>query len=313
MKRVHSYIKENGKMQLQLGKNFVISFKGGFMKKFLLLYLLMLFLPSIAKADNVILMIGDGMGINHLRCAHQTKPVYILSLPVKGMIHTHSANADVTDSAASATAYSCGRKTNNGYLGKLPNKENCLTIAEEAVKQGIAVGIYSTDYATGATPSAFYAHTINRRNNEEIERYKQEASKNMDIVVPVSQISKEVSERLKNLSEKAAQKSFFALFEGAKIDTNSHAGKFDEMKEELYDFDLAVMNAVDFVYKNPDTTLIVLADHETGGLTDTCQFTTEKHTNADISVYAYGKYAKLFAGIQDNTEIYQKMHQILFK
>lgn len=283
------------------------------MKKFLLLCFLMFFGPTFANADNVILMIGDGMGTNHLRCAHQSKPVYILSLPISGMIYTRSANAEVTDSAASATAYSCGQKTNNGYLGKLPNQEDCLTIAEEAIQKNIAVGIYSTDYSTGATPSAFYAHVIDRRNNEEIEGYKQKASQNMDIIVPVSHISESVFKKLKKLSETSDKKAFFALFEGAKIDTNSHAGKFNEMKEELYDFDLAVMNAVDFVYKNPDTTLIVLADHETGGLTDTCQFTTEKHTSSDVSVYAYGKHAKLFAGEQDNTEIYKKMHSILFQ
>ena len=121
-------------------------------------------LSTSVLADNVILMIGDGMGANHLKCAAQDKPLYLTNLPMKGKVHTRSASAEITDSAASATAYSCGQKTNNRFLGKLPNGDNCLTIAEEAVQNNIAVGIYSTDHSTGATPSAFYAHTTYRKD-----------------------------------------------------------------------------------------------------------------------------------------------------
>ena len=272
------------------------------MRKFLFLMFL-LSCPVAAYADNVILMIGDGMGENHLKCADKAKPVYILSLPVKGTVYTRSANAEITDSAASATAYSCGKKTNNYYLAKLPNAKDCLTIAEEAVQQNMPVGIYSTDYATGATPSAFYAHTKDRKNNTEIEKYKQAAVKDMDIVVPAQNIANTVSIKLEKLSNNPEQKSFFAMFEGAKIDTYSHENRFKEMLAELYDFDLGVMKAADFVYKHPDTTLIVLADHETGGLNSECQYTTPNHTGVEISVYAYGKHAQLFEGKQDNTDI----------
>ena len=282
------------------------------MRKILFLCVILL-LPIYADAESVILMIGDGMGTNHLKCANITKPLYILTLPMKGSVHTYSADSKITDSAASATAYSCGKKTNNRYLGKLPNKENCLTIAEEAIQKGLSVGIYSTDHPTGVTPSAFYAHTLNRENRKKIEKQKQIAAQQMDIAVPIPKISNEILTRLKKLSSKPNKKSFFAMFEGAKIDTNSHAGKLRDMKEELYDFDLAVMKATQFVYNNPETTLIVLADHETGGLTDECKYATGEHTSVDIPVYAYGKHAELFLGVQDNTEIYHKMYQILFQ
>ena len=280
------------------------------MRKFI--FLLFLLLPVVAMADSVILMIGDGMGFNHLKCANETKPVYILTLPIKGMVRTNSADSEITDSAASATAYSCGIKTNNRYLAKLPNKEECVTVAEEAVQKDIAVGIYSTDYSTGATPSAFYAHTSNRGNREKIEQYKQKAAEHMDIVVPTPKISEIITEKLKKLSKQSDKKSFFALFEEARIDTNSHQNQLQGMKTALYDFDLAVMKAAEFVYNNPDTTLIVLADHETGGLTNKCQFVTGSHTGVDIPVYAYGKYAELFLGEQDNIDIYKKIHKILF-
>jgi len=273
------------------------------------LILSILFGASVARADNVILMIGDGMGANHLKCAAMDKPLYIPALPVKGLVTTKSADKEVTDSAASATAYACGQKTNNKFLGKLPNGNNCLTIAEEAVQKGLAVGIYSTDHKTGATPSAFYAHTTSRHDAETILADKKRAATQMDIVVPVEKIAAEVTPRLQKLSRN--EKGFFVLFEGAKIDTKSHVNDLDGMKRELYDFDRAVIRAVNFAYHHPDTTVIVLADHETGGLTDSCSYTTKNHTAQNIPVHAYGKHAKLFNGIQDNTEIYKKIRRIL--
>ena len=265
-----------------------------------------------ASADSVILMIGDGMGSNHLKCAAFDKPLYLTSLPIRGDIHTRSADAVITDSAASATAYSCGQKTNNSFLGKLPDQKNCETIAEEAVRRNYAVGIYSNDKATGATPSAFYAHTISRNDDKTIDADRAKAAQVMDIAVPVEKISDEISPRLNKLHYTDNKKGFFAMFEGAKIDKRSHDNKLEEMKRELYDFDYAVMKASDFVYKHPDTTLIVLADHETGGLTDDCRYTSTWHTAQDIPVYAYGKHAELFKGVQDNTDIYKKIRQILF-
>ncbi|MBR6412362.1 MAG: alkaline phosphatase [Alphaproteobacteria bacterium] len=272
----------------------------------------LLFASLAAKADNVILMIGDGMGPNHLKCAGIDKPLYIPTLPVKGWVITKSADSEITDSAASATAYSCGYKTNNKYLGKLPDGKNCLTIAEEAERKGFAVGIYSTDYSTGATPSAFYAHTQSRYDSKTIKSDKEKAGKKMDIAVPVKHISDEVKPRLKKLSHMPDKKGFFALFEGAKIDTKSHKNDLEGMKKELYDFDYAVMKAVNFAYSHPDTTVIVLADHETGGLTDSCSYTRKGHTGQNIQVHAYGQHANLFKGVQDNTDINKKIRTILF-
>lgn len=279
------------------------------MKKLLAL-LTYLFLSINAQADNVILMIGDGMGDNHLKCAAQHRTIFTQTLPVKGWVQTHSANHKITDSAASATAYSCGYKTNNKTLGKLPNGRDCLTIAEKAIQKGISVGIYSTDHSTGATPSAFFAHTIDRHDKETIEQYKDLASKTMDIIVPIKKISEQTEQKLNKLNSN--KKGFFAMFEGAHIDTKSHQNNLNLMREELYDFDLAVKNAVNFAKKHTDTTVIVLADHETGGLTNECKYTTFNHTGADVPVYAYGKHKELFYNKQDNVEIYQKIHNILF-
>ena len=262
-----------------------------------------------AAAGNVILMIADGMGDNHIACAERDRPLYLNHLPVHGSVHTRSADNEITDSAASATAYACGHKTNNGYLGKLPDASICKTIAEDAVEQGFPVGIYSTDAETGATPSAFYAKTRDRHLSDKIKRYKDEAAKTMDIAIPVTRLSDEIEPRLTHLSESG--KPFFTMFEEAYTDKHSHSNKLPEMKQALYDFDLSVMKAVAFAGNHPDTTVIVLSDHETGGLTKDCRYTSTWHTGADISVYAYGRGAGLFSGTQDNTEIYTKMKYLL--
>ena len=263
-----------------------------------------------AVADSVILMIGDGMGANHIACAQKDMPLFMTTLPVKGWIKTRSANQDVTDSAAAATAYACGQKTNNKFIGKLPNGADCLAITEEAVESGKAVGIYSTDHDNGATPAAFYAHAKNRKARKIIQKYRKEAAEDMDIETSVPEISDIISGKLKTLAGEADD--FFALFEGGLIDKKSHKNKLQEMKEELYDFDYSVMKAVRFARKNPDITVLVLADHECGGLTKECVFTSDDHTGVDIPLFAYGKHAKLFEGVQDNTDIYRKMKMILF-
>ena len=282
------------------------------MKKPFILGLLLLH-TTIAHADNVILMIGDGMGANHLKCAAMDKPLYIPTLPVTGWVKTHSADNAITDSAASATAYACGLKTNNFFLGKLPDGTNCTTIAEESASKGIAVGIYSTDDVTGATPAAFFAHTKSRGDSNTILSDKARAESAMDIAAPVKRISDEVTFRLNKLLKARDKTGFFAMFEGAKIDKRSHANDLKGMKNELYNFDYAVMKAVNFAYQHPDTTVIVLADHETGGLTDDCRYTSTWHTGQNIPLYAYGQHANLFSGTQDNTEIHTKIRNILFK
>lgn len=119
---------------------------------------------------NIILMIGDGMGLSHIstgmyangnetsleRCKHI------------GLVKTHSKNDLITDSAASATAMSCGEKTHNGVIG-LDAKGNTLpTILEYAHKEGMRTGIVATSMIQHATPAAFYAHNISRNEYEEI-------------------------------------------------------------------------------------------------------------------------------------------------
>lgn len=267
-----------------------------------------LFFAVQALASNVVLMIGDGMGFNHLKCADDD--LFMQTLPVKGKVETKSFDNATTDSSAAATAYACGKKTNNGWLSLLPDGNKCLTLAEEAIQKGYYVGIVSTDIRTGATPSAFYAHTKNRRGADEIEAQLKQAQKSMDIHVAVQNIEQETADILRAATRSG--KPFFIMIEGANIDVESHKKNLKNMQKELKEFDNSIKLVHDFIEKNKKTTLIVLADHETGGLTKACEFTTNKHTGADIPMFAYGAQSSLFNGTFDNTEIYKKMKKILF-
>ena len=280
-------------------------------KKLLIILLVIICFPFSAQADSVILMMGDGMGQNHLQCAQKDRELFMVTSPVQGVIQTRSASHEITDSAAAATAYSCGFKTINGFLGLIPDENRCLTIAEEAVDKKFPVGIYSTDVETGASPSAFIAHVKSRHDREAILEQKKSASERMNINYPVEKLSEIITPVLEKLN--AENETFFVFFEEAYIDIYSHKNELDNMKKALFDFDLSVRKAVEFTISHPDATVIVLADHETGGLTETCEYTTQKHTPKHVPVFAFGKHANLFMGEHENTAIYAKMRHILFE
>lgn len=136
-------------------------------------------LQKIINADfvtpkNVIVIIGDGMGPNDITLAEENiNGVYDFGLVLNqiknhGFATTNSADEEITDSAAAATALSTGVKTNNGYIGVDPNGNVLKTMAETAREAGKKVGIVTDDKLSGATPSAFTVHNISRSNTSEL-------------------------------------------------------------------------------------------------------------------------------------------------
>lgn len=122
------------------------------------------------KVKNVILMIGDGMGLAHAASAMYANggSLTMTNLHSFGFARTQSASDFTTDSAASGTAYSTGHKTHNGAIGVDVNDQPLETLVENLSAQGYATGIISTDSMDGATPSAFFAHQKNRNMSREI-------------------------------------------------------------------------------------------------------------------------------------------------
>lgn len=133
-------------------------------------------LPKAADTrppKNVILIIGDGMGAGaqKLTSLYQHKAesrLVMQQLPVSGRCSTFSANAPVTDSAASGTAIATGHKTNNGMLGMDPDQRRLVSVMEQAHREGRAAGIITSDAIRGATPAAFYAHVPRRGDASDI-------------------------------------------------------------------------------------------------------------------------------------------------
>jgi len=119
---------------------------------------------------NVILMIGDGTGLAQLSCGYFTNDfdLTIFNLRHSGFVTTASADSYTTDSAASATAYSTGEKTNNYMVGMSKDTTVLRNIPEMCAEKGIVSGIVSTDDLDGATPAGFFAHQPNRRMEHEI-------------------------------------------------------------------------------------------------------------------------------------------------
>lgn len=124
---------------------------------------------SHAPIKNVILMIGDGMGLSQVSSSFffgATEEPNFTRFPFIGLSRTSSASHKVTDSASGATAFASGIKTYNGAIGMDIHYQPVPTIVERIEGRDIATGIIATSSVTHATPAAFYAH-VSYRNQED--------------------------------------------------------------------------------------------------------------------------------------------------
>lgn len=129
--------------------------------------------PSGKDIQNIILCIGDGMGLNQIAMARQKVVgtdgrLWMETLPTVGLVRTFSANNAVTDSAAAATAMACGVKTNNGVLGIGTDEKDYASILELLAKRGFRTGLVVTSTISHATPAGFASHVSSRGSENEI-------------------------------------------------------------------------------------------------------------------------------------------------
>lgn len=131
-------------------------------------------LPAMGgRPRSVILLIGDGMGHNHVALARHRAlgadgRLYMERLPVVGVVRTHSANSLITDSAAASTAMACGVKTNNGRIGTTPDGVAWQSLMQKARGKGFRTGLVATSTITHATPAGFAAHVDSRGQEADI-------------------------------------------------------------------------------------------------------------------------------------------------
>ncbi|MFB6319320.1 alkaline phosphatase [Saccharicrinis sp. FJH54] len=130
-------------------------------------------LPKIKegkKPENIILLIGDGMGIAQIQAGMTVNRgmLYLGYFKNTGFSKTYSADNYITDSAAGGTALSSGEKTRNGMIAMSPDSLPVETILEIAEKLGKSTGLVSTSSITHATPASFIAHQPSRNMYEDI-------------------------------------------------------------------------------------------------------------------------------------------------
>lgn len=147
------------------------------MKKIFFLLLLVLLIHSgcvkqsgVERPKNVILLIGDGMGLSHVTAAmaESEDSLNIERCTHVGLSKTYSASNYVTDSGAGGTAIACGVKTTNGMIGVTPDSVPVESILQMAERNNLATGVVVTCGLTHATPASFVAHQPNRHMNEAI-------------------------------------------------------------------------------------------------------------------------------------------------
>jgi alkaline phosphatase len=139
--------------------------------------------PVTGHARNVILFLGDGMGISTVTAARilegqqrglsgEENQLSFEKLPYVALSKTYSANQQTSDSAPTMSAIVTGMKTNDGLISvnervargdfRAVAANTMKTVLERAADRGMATGIVTTTRITHATPAACYAHSPDR-------------------------------------------------------------------------------------------------------------------------------------------------------
>lgn len=367
------------------------------------------------RAKNVILMIGDGMGVAHrtaarvisrgIRFGRYNGKLEMEDMEAHGFSFTPSLNALVTDSANGATVMAGGNKVDNGSLCVWPDNtsdtvdnprfENIFDYVRRT--RGMATGVVTTASVADATPAAFLAYCYKRDDTAKIVAQYPQSSPEVLFGGGRNDVSKTVRDKftaagyayvttadelralpldtkrclglfsastmatyvdraealrrgsgtgltepsLVEMTEAALRilsqypNGFVLMVEGASIDKQSHSTDATRAIWETIEFDRAVGVAKRFAQQRGDTLVVVLADHETGGLTVTgfggsppklqLNWTSTPalagegmleppyvaprsgstdHTGEDVPVSASGPGAAQFTACMDGTEIF---------
>ena len=161
---------------------------------------------------NIILMIGDGMGLAQVYSGMTANGGHLFLENFKniGFSKTYSSNNYITDSAAGGTALSCGVKTYNGAIGVDPDKKPVTNIREMAEKKGFKTGLVSTSAITHATPASFIAHVDSRGSYEDIAL--EFLKTNIDVFIGGGIKNFEERKDGKNLSKELKEKGYQVLY-----------------------------------------------------------------------------------------------------
>ena len=339
---------------------------------------------------NVILIVGDGMGVAQVYAsvvAAQGDNSAFLRFPVTGFSRTYSLNKYRTDSSAGGSALTTGHKVENYHVNWGPDSSRYQTIFDDAVAHGLLTGFVVVSDCMDATPAATYGHVPNRKMYDTLSLqlaqcqhsvmvgggYKYFLPENRkdglapldtlaargycvlrdldsllafkgdkvvgllydgdpltepdrgDVLRPASMKAIEMLDSHTKVGKAAKNwrnpKGFAMLIEGSQIDWACHNNDSAYLIAELKDFELMLHAVLDWAEKDGNTLVVVTADHETGGLTlpsgdieagiNEPRFYWGSHTGVMVPVFAYGPGAERFSGIQQNTDIPNKIRAVM--
>lgn len=296
-------------------------------------------LPKTAQVEtfewlapkSVIFMIGDGMGFQHVESAKELRdmPVFFAEeFPYSIKVKTFSYSvdplreADATDSAAAATALATGYKTINYTVGLDKDGNVLQNIRELAHSKGAKTGVLTTDSITGATPSGFLGHASERYAGDVLQEQIDTLLANGEVEYAVGEYD---SDALPELTREAiatvcnGTDPYFIMIEEACIDKHSHNQNLSVVPDRVVRFNKSIAYCTVYTVMNPDSILIVTADHETGQLKKVngiWNLNKSYHTNSVVPLYALG-YDGLTELIGtkrdiDNTSIPKYLARVLY-
>lgn len=125
--------------------------------------------PKSKKVKNIILMIGDGMGLEQVSCGWVLNGgrLNLDNFPYTGMSRTYAEDRLVTDSCAGGSGLS-GQKTNYGYIGVDADGNPVTSVLTKAQMKGKKTGVAVTCRINDATPADFCCHSTDRDDQEGI-------------------------------------------------------------------------------------------------------------------------------------------------
>lgn len=124
------------------------------------------------RIKNVIFLIGDGMGLTQIVAgAYANKGLTTLKMNYIGLQQNNALDAFTTDSAAGGSALATGERHDNRHISMSPGGEPYPSLSDYFHDRGYSVGVLTLGNAVDATPTAFYGHSVERDNADELTRY----------------------------------------------------------------------------------------------------------------------------------------------
>lgn len=250
------------------------------------------------SVKNVILLIGDGNGLAQISSAlfSNGNQLNLTELKNMGLVKTQAADDFTTDSAAGATAYATGRKTNNRALGVDPEGKTLENLPAILDSYGFSSGIITTDQLTGATPASFYAHHPERDDSDQIAAYLPKSKLDLFIGGGKSSFESEM-ENLRNAGFTLAES--LENIKGDRVGYFAAQGSLPKALDGRGDYLLKSTNAALSFFeqkKSPFFLMVEAANIDSGGHSNSTSMIVSEMLDFDLVIGEVIRFADMHPG-----------------